>query len=277
MSNKLIVVMVDGLRNDLARENLGYMEHLVEAGIATRAVIQSELPSLSRPLYEVLLTGTPSSVNGITSNGSVRLSDQESLFHLTKKHGLVNATASYYWVSELYNRAPFDFLYDREQRNPDRPIQYGKFYFEDDYPDSHLLLDGEVLRQQVNPDFLYIHSMNVDDAGHKFGSDSKEYRQKILQVDQYLSELIPLWRSEGYQIVITADHGMTEWGHHGGTTDGERMVPLYVLSDNVKKGRFDSVIPQLVFAPFMCQLLAIPKSEKMQELPVSVIEMLEKK
>lgn len=277
MSNKLIVVMLDGLRNDLAQENLGFIEHLVDAGKATRCQVKSELPSLSRPLYEVLLTGTPSSVNRITSNGSVRLSNQESLFHLTKKNGLVNATASYYWVSELYNRAPFRFLEDREQRNPENPIQYGKFYWEDDYPDSHLLMDGEVLRQQVHPDFLYIHSMNIDDAGHKFGSNSKEYREKILRIDNYLSELLPIWLEDGYQVVITSDHAMSEWGLHGGTTDGERMVPLYIISDKVKKSRFASIVPQLSFAPFMCHLLGIEKSEKMQELPEIVTAMLEDK
>ncbi|HLR67636.1 alkaline phosphatase family protein [Virgibacillus alimentarius] len=277
MSNKLIVVVIDGMRYDLAVENLGYIEHLVDIGKAMSCQIKSELPSLSRPLYEVLLTGTPSSVNGITSNGSIQLSKQESLFHLTKKHGLINATASYYWVSELYHRAPFHFLEDREQRNPENVIQYGKFYWEDHYPDGHLLMDGEVLRQQVNPDFLYIHSMNVDDAGHKYGSNSKEYREKILQVDNYLSELIPIWQAAGYQIVVTADHGMSEWGLHGGTTDVERMVPIYVLSEHVQKGRFDHVIPQLAFAPFMCQLLDIPVSEVMQELPELVTALLAKK
>ncbi len=269
--------MVDGMRNDMASENLGFMEHLVEAGKATRYQIKSELPSLSRPLYEVLLTGTPSSVNGISSNGSVRLSKQESLFHLTKKQGLINATASYYWISELYHRAPFHYLEDREQRNPENVIQYGKFYWEDHYPDSHLLMDGEMLRRQVNPDFLYIHPMNVDDVGHQFGSDSKEYREKILRMDNYLSELIPIWQEAGYQIVVTADHGMSEWGLHGGTTDGERIVPFYLLSDKVQKGRFHDVIPQLEFAPFMCRLMDIPKSESMQELSETVTAILKKK
>lgn len=274
MSNKLIVVMVDGLRDDAARENLGYLERLVDAKKAARGQVQSELPSLSRPLYEVLLTGTLSFDNGITSNHSVRLSKEESLFHLTKKAGLINATASYYWVSELYNRAPFNYLMDREQANRDKPIQFGKFYFEDHYPDSHLLLDGEVLRKRVNPDFLYIHSMNVDDAGHQFGSDSKEYRGNVLKTDQYLSELIPGWLEQDYQVVITSDHGMSEWGLHGGTTAGERMVPCYVISTKVKAERYSSVIPQLQMAPFFCHLLGIPKGEKMQELSDAVTVML---
>lgn len=275
MSNRLIVVVVDGMRDDMARDNLGYIEHLVDVGVATRLSVQSELPSISRPLYEVLLTGTPSSVNGITSNSSIKLSGQESLFHLTSKHGLVNATASYYWVSELYNRAPFDFVHDREQRNTEKPIQHGKFYWDDEYPDSHLVMDGEILRQQVEPDFLYIHPMNVDDTGHKFGGVSKEYQSKVLQMDNYLSGLLPAWREAGYQIVITADHGMSELGLHGGTTSGERMVPFYVISDKVKKGRFDFIFPQLAFAPFMCRLMDIPKAEKMQELPDLITSLME--
>lgn len=274
MSNKLVVVVVDGMRYDLAIENLGYMEHLAASNQATRCRVVSELPSLSRPLYEVLLTGTPSSMNGITHNGAVRLSQQQSLFHLTAKHGLVNATASYYWVSELYNRAPFHFIEDRDQHDDTKPIQHGRFYWEDHYPDTHLLLDGESLRRQVNPDFLYIHSMNIDDAGHKFGSDSKEYRAAILRVDNVLSELIPIWKNEGYQIVVTADHGMSEWGLHGGTTDGERMVPLYVISDKVEKGIHDVTLGQLSFAPLMCQLMNIPKADAMQKLPQSALSLL---
>lgn len=270
MSNKLIVVVVDGMKNDLASENLGYLEQLVNSQEAMRAVVQSELPSLSRPLYEVLLTGTPSHINGITSNDSVRLSSQESLFHLTKKNGLVNATASYYWISELYNRAPFHYVEDREQKNEEHVIQYGKFYWEDHYPDSHLLIDGEVLRRETNPDFLYIHSMNVDDTGHAYGSDSREYREKILKMDSQLSELIPNWKKDGYQIVVTADHGMSKWGTHGGTTDDERFVPLYVISDKVKASRYDDVISQLMFAPFMCRLMGISPSPNMQELSAYV-------
>ncbi|MCM3713857.1 alkaline phosphatase family protein [Alkalihalobacillus oceani] len=267
MSTKLIVVVVDGMRYDSAIENLGYMEHLAASGQAARCRVKSELPSLSRPLYEVLLTGTPSSYNGIASNGAVRLSQQKSLFHLTKEHGLVNATASYYWVSELYNRAPFHFLEDRDQHHQEKPIQHGRFYWEDHYPDSHLFLDGESLRREVHPDFLYIHSMNVDDDGHKFGPNSTEYRQKILTVDNLLSELIPLWKKEGYQIVVTSDHGMSEWRLHGGTTDEERLVPLYVISDQVETGIHDITLPQLAFAPLMCKLLNISTSEKMIPLP----------
>lgn len=267
MSNKVIAVVIDGLRYDAACRSLGYLQHLVETHQAARFKVKSELPSLSRPLYEVLLTGTPSSENGITSNQNVRNSKENSLFHLTREQGLKNATAAYYWVSELYNRAPFHFVDDREQINTDRPIQYGKFYFEDTYPDSHLIIDGEILRKKYNPDFLYIHSMNVDDAGHKFGSDSKEYQEKILAVDAILAQLLPVWMEAGYHILITSDHGMNEFGYHGGATEGERDVPLFAISPKIAPGIYEETVPQLAFAPLICDLLEIKKSDKMIDDP----------
>ncbi|MDP4164084.1 MAG: alkaline phosphatase family protein, partial [Bacillota bacterium] len=180
MSNKLAFIMLDGLRYDTAVSQMGYMHHLVEKGIAARYKVKSELPSLSRPLYEVLLTGTPAYKNGITTNQTVRLSHQESLFHLTKKNGLKNATASYYWVSELYNSAPFNPMTDRIQLETDKPIERGIFYWEDHYPDTHLFSDANFLLDTYEPDFLYVHSMNIDDDGHKYTADSKGYRNRAI-------------------------------------------------------------------------------------------------
>ncbi len=262
--NKAIAVILDGLRYDAACRYMGFMEHLVETGQAARYKVRSELPSMSRPLYEVLLTGTPSHVNGITANHIVRTSKEKSLFHLTKEHGLTNAAVSYYWVSELYHRAPFQWLTDREINDPRQPIQHGCFYFEDSYPDTHVLADGERLRRVHHPDFLYLHTMGVDDAGHRYGGDSNEYVQAVLKVDAALSALLPLWMAKGYHIVVTADHGMSDRGIHGGTGDEERMVPLYAISPDIVPGIYEDVaVPQLAFAPLICRLLRINPSAKM--------------
>lgn len=269
--NKVIMVVIDGLQYKTASTQMGYLNHLVELNKAAYYKVKSELPSMSRPLYEVLLTGTPSSVNGITSNDIVRMSSQKSLFHLTKEHGLRNASTAFYWVSELYNRAPFNKMEDRQQADETKAIQYGTFYTDDFYPDSHLLLDAEVLRRKYDPHFLYIHSMGVDNTGHIYGSDSKQYRKAAINMDSQLAEFIPLWTKEGYHIVITADHGMNTDGSHGGTGSDERDVPLFIISEQVKSGNYDLVIPQLAMAPFICTLLGISPSEAMIEYDFSGI------
>lgn len=268
MSNKLAFIMLDGLRYDTAVSQMGYMHHLVEKGIAARYKVKSELPSLSRPLYEVLLTGTPAYKNGITTNQTVRLSHQESLFHLTKKNGLKNATASYYWVSELYNSAPFNPSTDRIQLETDKPIERGIFYWEDHYPDTHLFSDANFLLNTYTPDFLYVHSMNIDDDGHKYTADSKGYRNRAIAADNILASILPKWMNAGYQIIVTADHGMNDDGQHGGTTSADRDVPLFVISDCVKTGIVEEEIPQLQIAPFACELLKIKPSAAMQKLSI---------
>lgn len=263
MSGKVVYVLVDGLRYDKARECFGYLEHLVETKRAAVYKVISELPSLSKPLYEVLLTGTPASVNGTTSNLPRGLSGQKSLFHLAGEHGLRPAAAAYYWVSELYNRSPFNPLTDREQADESMPVSYGRFYWEDRYPDSHLFADGEALRRAFDPDLLFLHPMGVDDAGERFGSGSKEYRDAVLQTGSFLARLLPEWLSAGYQAVITSDHGMTEWGNHGGSSPAEREVPLYVISPRVEPADYEEVVPQLAVAPCICRLLGIPPAASM--------------
>ena len=191
MPTKVILVILDGLRFDIAQSCMGYLSHLIEVSHASLYKVRAELPTLSRPLYEVLLTGTPASVNGITANAVARLSEQTSLFHLAAQQGLTTAAAAYYWFSELYNRSPFSPFGDREQHDLHFPIQHGKFYFDDTYPDSHLFADAEVLRQDWNPDFMLVHPMGIDYAGHRFGADSKDYRGRVLATDSLLAQYLP--------------------------------------------------------------------------------------
>ncbi|MEK3864230.1 alkaline phosphatase family protein [Paenibacillus sp. FSL H7-0716] len=266
MNNKLIVVVLDGLRYEAAREYMGYMEHLVEQGKILCHRVKSELPSLSRPLYEVLLTGTPVSKNGITANHIVRPSHEESVFHLAVAANLRTAAVAYHWVSELYNSAPFDPLADRHQHNVMKPIQQGSFYFEDHYPDSHVFADAVYLRSAYDPHFLYIHSMNIDDAGHRYGGESKEYELSVRNADGLLATVLPIWMEQGYKIMITADHGMNANGYHGGITPSERDVPLYTFGvDVLSSEKEEEVLPQLRMAPLMCHCLGLNPSAAMSK------------
>lgn len=231
MKRKVILVLIDGLAWQVARDSMGYLLALVEAGQATAYALRSALPSLSRPLYECILTGTAPVDSGIVHNGVSRLSNQQSIFHLVQNAGLTSAAAAYHWVSELYNRSPYLARRDRHTDDEGLPIQHGMFYHQDDYPDAHLLLDAEALRRRHDPDFLLIHPMNVDDAGHRHGLDSPDYRNAARRFDALLSEYLPDWIAEGYQILVSSDHGMNNDCTHGGNLPQEREVPLFVIGD----------------------------------------------
>ena len=80
---------------------------------------------------------------------------------------------------------------------------------------------------------MVVHSMNIDDVGHKFTSYSREYMAQVNIADNILGTIVPKWRDLGYQVIVTADHGMDEYGLHGGNLPQHREVPFYLLSNLV--------------------------------------------
>lgn len=231
MRHDVILVLLDGLNHSVARDCMGHLQALCGAGRGQSYRLECELPSLSRPLYECILTGVPPIDSGILHNDVVRLSQEQSLFHYARAAGLSTAAAAYHWVSELYNRAPFDPARDRHTDDSAMPIQRGHFYWSDHYPDSHLFADAESLRRRHAPNFMLVHSMNIDDAGHRHGLASPAYRNAARRADALLSEYLHQWLAAGYQVAITADHGMNEDRSHGGILEEEREVPLFVFGD----------------------------------------------
>lgn len=262
--NQTIFVLLDGCQFQAGSTYLGYLEGLIEHKVGAKYQVKGELPSTSRPIYETLLTGLPCYLHGITGNDVTRQSTSEHLFSLCQKQQLATAAAAYHWISELYQQTPFCKVTDRMQLSGSGNIEHGIYYWDDTYPDTHLFSDGEFLRTTYKPNFILIHAMGIDDRGHRYGSDSKEYAWAVIQADCILAQLLPKWLAEGANVVITADHGMNAMGIHGGTDTVQREVPLYIFSEKVEKGSFtDTTISQLNVAPLLCRLLDVPKGDKM--------------
>lgn len=252
---KLIFILLDGLSNKQSGV-MGYMQALVNCKIAKKGRVSSEMPSLSRPLYETLLTGKTPVEHGVVNNSISRLSREESIFSLCRKANLKTGAAAYYWVSELYNSTPFNRIEDTYTEDSDKNIQHGIFYTLDHYPDENVFLDGEYIRRKSNPDFLMIHSMNIDDKGHKNGSESSQYRNAVRNVDGILSNFVPRWIEEGYTIIVTSDHGMSYDGNHSGSAEEEAEVPFWLINSSEMVEAIDP-IPQVKITEIMRKILNI--------------------
>lgn len=256
MSDKVILVVLDGLAYPTAENCMGFTQGLCEQGMAKLYKVQCELPSMSRPLYECILTGVVPARSGIVHNHVTRNSNQQSVFSLARAAGRRTAAAAYNWFSELYNRTPWDPVRDRHTDDESLLIQHGLFYSHDSYPDCHLFCDAEYLRRKHDPDFLLVHPMNIDDAGHRAGYDSAHYRNTARHADASLSDYLPGWIEAGYQILITSDHGMNVDKSHGGLLPEERDVPLWVIGDRFTLG--DAAPKQTDLCGTVCELMNIP-------------------
>jgi predicted AlkP superfamily pyrophosphatase or phosphodiesterase len=267
--NKIILVLADALRYDVARDNMGFLGHLVESKQASLYKMIGELPSMSRPMYETVHTGVPASVHGVVANSIVRLSKLPNIFQIVKEAGGVTAAAAYYWVSELYNRAPYDYINDKEVDDDNLTIQHGRFYTEDEYPDLELFRTAALHVRKFSPNYLLVHPMGLDYRGETFGSDTKEYRNHATRQDVYLAPLLMEWKELGYTVLVTGDHGINKDGSHGGSTPEQREVPLFVVSPNGQgMGDKGETISQLRLAPTVLNLLDLPIPETMKHPPL---------
>ena len=228
-AGKLVFLLIDGLRADIARDYMGYLQALNEAGRAQWSTLRCELPSLSRPLYATVISGKTPLDHGIVGNGQAGQRCGSTLFDDLAAAGCSSAVAAYHWFFELLSGQRFDPLQHRHAILPEVGVQAASWYCEDEYPDSHLLADAEHLRQSVNPDLLWVHPMGLDSAGHQAGGESVVYSMAARKLDMMLARLLPVWHAAGYDVLLTSDHGMHADRMHGGPLAVEREVPLVWL------------------------------------------------
>jgi len=267
--NKVILILSDALRYDTAVAGMGYLGHLVETKQASLFKVTGELPSMSRPMYETIHTGLPVSKHGIVANYIVQRSTKPNIFQAAVEANKTTAAAAYYWFSELYNRAPYDRIADREVDDDRFLIQHGRFYTQDEFPDIELFATAGMLVRKFLPDYLLVHPMGMDYAGEKYGADSRQYRNQAILQDMVLSGLISEWMALDYIILVTGDHGINADRLHGGTTPEQRDVPLYLIRPGITgEGNTAQVLSQLQIAPTICKLLEVPIPASMKASPI---------
>ena len=268
---KVVLVLCDGLGDAVARSRMGYLEHLTESGLASRFVSRAALPTASRINYETIDTGLLPHAHGITSNHVVRLSSSPNLFTLASGAGLKTAAVALFFISELYHKSPYDPLVDTEYDDPSSPIQHGRFYLQLDQPDGEVIWGGVALSKRFAPDYLLVHPLGVDHAGHEHARDSTAYRNAVRKQDDYLAVAIPQWQEAGYAVLVIGDHGHNADKDHGGTSDEERYVPLYAIPlTGDGRGDTGETVDHTQIAPTICGLLGLDTPDTMTAAPIEL-------
>ncbi|QDG77954.1 alkaline phosphatase family protein [Labrenzia sp. PHM005] len=270
MANPVCLIIIDGLRHDTAIEECGYLMAAVEAKQARAWQMQSCLPTISAPLYETIHTGLAPIEHGILSNEAIRPSNKPNVFSTLKTAGKTTGAVAHSYYHTLYGGTAFDPFEHTEINDPDAPVPYARYYSMEGYSKVNPALPSEtdlcaqtwILAQTHKPDYLLLHSSSCDSLGHYYTSSSAEYRHQAWRVDNALSRLIPRLRDAGYDVLVTADHGMNEDGHHAGDQPGLRAVPFFVFSDRFKAPE-NEILDQKAIAPTILALLETPIPQSM--------------
>lgn len=272
MNSKLLLIILDGVPRRNFLRLFGNLEGWVAAGRAQRFTHRAVLPSISASCYASIHTGVTPQDHGCTGNGNVfRLSHPDVFAQVRKAGGVTGAVTHSFW-SEFFNRAPFDPVRDIEYDEPDSAtINHGRFHTMTGYglinqmtpSDVDLFATLTMLCQRHALDYGILHSCTLDSMGHRFFHDCQEMDHACAVMDEMLAPFIPRWLDMGYEVIVTADHGQDDRGHHGGAADIQRDTALYYFGPGQGPAR-DTLISQLQLAPTILSRLGAPIADTMK-------------
>lgn len=93
-----------------------------------------------------------------------------------------------------------------------------------------------------NPDSTFVHLDEVDGAGHSGGSAGDAYLKALNTADGQIGRLLdavtsrPTYAKEDWLVVVTADHGHTPTGGHGGNSPLERGTFVIAQGKGIRPG-----------------------------------------
>ena len=83
---------------------------------------------------------------------------------------------------------------------------------------------------------------------------------------EMLALYLPRWRQMGYEVIVTADHGQDERGHHGGRGALQQETALYYFGAGTGPDP-ETAIDQLQLAPTILARLQAPIADTMKAEP----------
>lgn len=258
---RVVIVVVDGLRQDTSRQAMPGLNALRERG-ADLSALTGE-PSLSYPGWTVIASGAWQEVSGVTTNyysGTVKL---DNLFQEARSKGLRTAIVGAEGWRMLYR----DWL-DAFELVPEPS----------DYRDvaGAQAADGEALRKALpliqgegsspKPDLLLIHFPGVDNVSHGYGV-GREVQETAAHVDGLIVQLAAVLDLSQDALVVTADHGHVNRGGHGGWESEVKTVPLVFAGRGIQPGAYPQA-RQADIAPTVAALLGLPMPAFSQGKPL---------
>jgi hypothetical protein len=223
------VVVLDGLGH---QEALGMrsLERLRALGQCRRTDVGS-LP-LSRPVYGTLSTGVEQDRGGALINDATAPHDAESIWEIARQSGLtVAAVSEVDWWQHLFPRGFSSYL------TAPRATDY--------------------FRAAPRADLVLIHPLYIDEAGHEHGAASDAYRAAVARADGEILDFMGTLDLERDLLVVTADHGHTLTGGHGGRQDRVAHVLTCYAGPGVEHRPEIGAMQMTSLAPSLSLLLGL--------------------
>jgi len=226
----VILVIVDGMRNDVSRSGMPTLQNLRTYG--SDVTLTAAQPSLSYPNWTNILTGAPPVISGVTTNWFSGRVPAPTIMDVASAAGRRVAVVGPTDFGELYGVKPGASVSLRD-------------WPKDGYLSSTLVDDALRIAAESDPELMVVHLPDLDEAGHSYGGDSDQYREVAGKVDADIARLVEGLQREDTTFVISADHGHIDSGGHGGWEDEVVTVPAIFTGAPIRLGTATGSLSQL--------------------------------
>jgi len=257
-ARRVVLVIVDGLALESSR-GLPYLDSLRARGVDAMAT--SHYPSWSRPNYVSILTGVPPTASGIRTNHhpwSIPLDTLMDRVQAARLH--VSVVSDRAMIPPLFVRPMGTDLDDLEIRfsgdHTSLPAGYTWPFDDARYSREEI---GRVATDLVagSAELVIVLTGVVDAAGHASGRDSDAYRQAARDADAMLAHALARLDLSRDAVIVTADHGHSASGGHGGVEPDVLNVPLIAAGAGIAAGHHVDGARLIDISPTIAALLGV--------------------
>ncbi len=240
LSGRLVLVIVDGMREDVSRAQMATLNRLRAYGSDFTLTVPQ--PSLSFPNWTTILTGAPQVISGVTTNwydGRVLAPTLMDMAHLAGRRVEVVGPHAF---SPLFGVVPGPYVSLRA-------------WPEGGYLSGTLIDDALQIAKVTDPQLVIVHLPDLDEAGHSHGGASKQFAEVAHKIDIDLGRLVSGLQRTDTTFVVVADHGHIDSGGHGGWERSAVRVPGVFAGAGIRLGSGTGNLEQV--APTIAVLAGI--------------------
>lgn len=248
MENKVLLVLVDGMRPDSIPccGNPAYQKYFEEGAHTYGA--QTTFPPITLPAHMSLFHSVKTERHGVWTNTFVPMNHPiNSLFEtisLYKKRSAV----FYSWqqmgnIWANHNNVSFSWMMNLHNYWKTMNV---------DVPETKACKEHIA---EYTPDFVWLYLGMVDEFGHGFGWMSKEYLKCVRKATECIMDIVNFLPPE-YSLIVTADHGGHE-RNHGDNIPEDMTIPITCHGPMFGKGKVLSDVNIIDIAPTITDILGI--------------------
>ncbi|XP_071786053.1 GPI ethanolamine phosphate transferase 1-like [Asterias amurensis] len=249
-ARRLVLFVADGLRADklyeldeMGHTRAPFLRSMIEKQ-GSWGVSHTRVPTESRPGHVALIAGFYEDVSAIAKGWKENPVEFDSVFNesrYTWSWGspdilpmFAKGASGKHVITNTYPAGYEDFADEDASR-------LDTWVFDNVKKFTQEIKQNKTLSQMTssNQIVFFLHLLGIDTNGHAHKPFSDEYLTNIRLVDSGIQEAVDVFE-EAFQhdgktaYIVTADHGMTNWGSHGAGHPHETLTPILAWGAGVK-------------------------------------------